>query len=207
MKRKNNKVIYESLPERDKRTIELIEKLGLLTREQIQRVLFKNVHMNVPNRRLALLTDNKLIKRAYYQIEAHKNVYVYYLGKKPAKRNIKHEIMVSEFLTNVMAICDVIDVKTHFVIGDVIADAYIKYRDSENKVRRAFLEVQLSNKVDDCVSKYKNIKNAILDEKPKWSVIPRLIVITDLKHNNEQLKGMRIKYDTTDMKNLREILF
>lgn len=207
MKRKNNKVIYESLPERDKRTIELIEKLGLLTREQIQRVLFKNVHMNVPNRRLALLTDNKLIKRAYYQIEAHKNVYVYYLGKKPAKRNIKHEIMVSEFLTNVMAICDVIDVKTHFVIGDVIADAYIKYRDSENKVRRAFLEVQLSNKVDDCVSKYKNIKNAILDEKPKWSVIPRLIVITDLEHNNEQLKGMRIKYDTTDMKNLREILF
>lgn len=207
MKRKNNKVIYESLPERDKRTIELIEKLGLLTREQIQRVLFKNVHMNVPNRRLALLTDNNLIKRAYYQIEAHKNVYVYYLGKKPAKRNIKHEIMVSEFLTNVMAICDVIDVKTHFVIGDVIADAYIKYRDSENKVRRAFLEVQLSNKVDDCVSKYKNIKTAILAEKPNWSVMPRLIVITDLDHNNEQLKGMRIKYDTTDMKNLREILF
>ena len=78
MKKKNNKVIYESLPDRDKRTIELIDKIGPLTREQIQRVLFKNVHHNVPNRRLTMLTENKLIKRSYYQIASHKNVYVYY---------------------------------------------------------------------------------------------------------------------------------
>ncbi len=37
--------------------------------------------------------------------------------------------------------------------------------------------------------------------------IPRLIVITDLEHNNEQLKHMKVKYDTTDMENLRELLF
>lgn len=204
---KKNKVIYESLVERDKKIIDLIEQVGVITREQVQRVLFKNTHKNVPMRRLTHLAENKLIKRDYYQVSANTNSYVYYLGKKPAKRNIKHEIMVSEFITNVMSMCKVLEVETHFTIGDVIADAYIKYKDSENKVRRAFLEVQLSNKVGDCVSKYKNIKTAILEEKPKWSVIPRLIVITNLDHNNEQLKGMRIKYDTTDMKNLREILF
>ena len=207
MKRKNNKVIYESLPDRDKKTIELIEKIGPLTREQIQRVLFKNVHLNVPNRRLTLLTDNKMIKRSYYQVDAHKNVYVYYADKKPAKRNIAHELLVSEFLTNVMSICDVIDVKTHYVIGDIIADAYIKYRDSENRVRRAFLEVQRSGKTGDCISKYKDIKNIILNERKDWQTIPRLIVITDLEHNNEQIKNIRIKYDTTEMNNLREILF
>ena len=207
MKRKNNKVIYESLPDRDKKTIELIEKIGPLTREQIQRVLFKNVHLNVPNRRLALLTDNKLIKRAYYQLEQHKNVYVYYSNKKPSKRNIKHEIMVSEFITNVMAICEVLEVETHYTIGNIIADAYMRYKDSEGKVRSLFLEVQLSNKVNDCISKYKDIKNIILDERKDWQVIPRLIVITDLEHNNEQIKNIRIKYDTTDMNNLREILF
>ena len=207
MKIKNNKVIYESLPERDKKTIELIEKIGPLTREQIQRVLFKNVHMNVPNRRLTLLTDNKLIKRSYYQIDAHKNVYVYYADKKPAKRNIRHEIMVSEFITTVMSMCEVLEVETHYTIGNIISDAYIKYRDSEGKVRSLFLEVQLSNKVEDCVSKYKDIKNIILDERKDWQTIPRLIVITDLDHNNEQIKNIRIKYDTTDMNNLREILF
>ena len=207
MKRKNNKVIYESLPDRDKKTIELIEKIGPLTREQIQKVLFKNVHLNVPNRRLALLTDNKLIKRAYYQLEQHKNVYVYYSGKKPSKRNIKHEIMVSEFITNVMAMCEVLEVETHYTIGNIISDAYMRYKDSEGKVRSLFLEVQLSNKVNDCISKYKDIKNIILDERKDWQVIPRLIVITDLEHNNEQIKNIRIKYDTTDMNNLREILF
>ena len=204
---KKNKVIYDSLVERDKKIIELINKVGVITREQVQKVLFKNTHKNVPMRRLSYLTENKLIKRNYYQIEEHKNSYVYYLNKKPAKRNIKHELLVTEFLTNVMSMSEVLEVETHFAIGDVIADAYIKYKDSENKVRRAFLEVQLSNKVDDCVSKYKNIKAAILDEKPNWSVMPRLIVITDLEHNNEQLKGMMIKYDTLQMNNLRELLF
>ena len=207
MKRKNNKVIYESLPDRDKKTIELIEKIGPLTREQIQRVLFKNVHLNVPNRRLTLLTDNKLIKRAYYQLEQHKNVYVYYSNKKPSKRNIKHEIMVSEFITNVMAICEVLEVETHYTIGNIISDAYMRYKDSEGKVRSLFLEVQLSNKVNDCISKYKDIKNIILDERKDWQTIPRLIVITDLEHNNEQMKNIRIKYDTTEMNNLRDLLF
>ena len=204
---KKNKVIYESLVERDKKIIDLINQVGVITREQVQKVLFKNTHKNVPMRRLSHLTENKLIKRDYYQLEQHRNAYVYYTGKKPSKRNIKHETMVSEFITNVMAMCEVIEVKTHYVIGDIIADAYIKYKDSDNKVRSIFLEVQLSNKVSDCVSKYGNIKNIILEERKDWQVIPRLIVITDLEHNNEQIKNIRIKYDTTDMNNLREILF
>ena len=199
---KKNKVVFDSLVTRDKNIIELIEKVGVITREQVQRVLFKNVHQNIPMRRLSYLSENKLIKRAYYQIEEHKNVYVYYLGKKPSKRNIRHEITVTEFITNVMAITDVLEVNTHYVLGDIIADGYIKYRDSEGKIRRL-----LSNKVGDCINKYNDIKRIILDNRPDWQTIPRLIVITDLEHNNEQLKHMTVKYDTTDMENLRELLF
>lgn len=204
---KKNKVVFDSLVTRDKNIIELIEKVGVITREQVQRVLFKNVHQNIPMRRLSYLSENKLIKRAYYQIEEHKNVYVYYLGKKPSKRNIRHEITVTEFITNVMAITDVLEVNTHYVLGDIIADGYIKYRDSEGKIRRLLLEVQLSNKVGDCINKYNDIKRIILDNRSDWQTIPRLIVITDLEHNNEQLKHMKVKYDTTDMENLRELLF
>ena len=177
---KKNKVVFDSLVTRDKNIIELIEKVGVITREQVQRVLFKNVHQNV---------------------------YVYYLGKKPSKRNIQHEITVTEFITNVMAITDVLEVNTHYVLGDIIADGYIKYRDSEGKIRRLLLEVQLSNKVGDCINKYNDIKRIILDNRPDWQTIPRLIVITYLEHNNEQLKHMKVKYDTTDMENLRELLF
>ena len=204
---KKNKVVYDSLVERDKKIIDLIGLVGVVTREQVQKVLFKNTHKNVPMRRLSHLAENKLIKRDYYQVSTHTNSYVYYLGKKPAKRNIKHEIMVSEFITNVMAICEVLEVKTHYAIGDIIADAYMRYKGNDGIVRSLFLEVQLSNKVNDCISKYKDIKNIILDERKDWQTIPRLIVITDLEHDNEQIKNIRIKYDTTDMNNLREILF
>ena len=204
---KKNKVIYESLVERDKKIIDLINQVGVITREQVQKVLFKNTHKNVPLRRLSYLAEYKLIKRDYYQVSSHTNSYVYYLGKKPAKRNIKHEIMVSEFITTVMAMCEVLEVETHYSIGNIIADAYMKYRGNDGKVRSLFLEVQLSNKVEDCVSKYKDIKNIILDERKDWQTIPRLIVITDLEHNNEQMKNIRIKYDTTEMNNLRDLLF
>ncbi|MDY3960092.1 replication-relaxation family protein [Romboutsia timonensis] len=204
---KKNKVVFDSLVTRDKKIIELIEKVGVITREQVQRVLFKKVHQNIPMRRLSHLTENKLIKRSYYQIEEHKNVYVYYLGKKPSKRNIRHEITVTEFITNVMAITDVLEVNTHYEIGNIIADGYIKYKDSEGKIRRLLLEVQLSNKVNDCVEKYKDIKNLILDNRPDWQTIPRLIVITDLPHQEDQLKNVKVKYDTKDMKNLRKLLF
>lgn len=204
---KKNKVVFDSLVDRDKNIIRLIEKVGVITREQVQRVLFKKVHQNIPMRRLSHLTENKLIKRSYYQIEEHKNVYVYYLGKKPSKRNIRHEITVTEFITNVMAITDVLEVNTHYEIGNIIADGYIKYKDSEGKIRRLLLEVQLSNKVNDCVEKYKDIKNLILDNRPDWQTIPRLIVITDLPHQEDQLKNVKVKYDTKDMKNLRKLLF
>lgn len=204
---KKNKVVYDSLVTRDKQIIELIEKVGVITREQIQKVLFKNTHENVPRRRLTFLADNKLIKRDYYQLEQHKNLYVYYLGKKPSKRNIQHEIMVTEFIINVITITEVLEVKTHYTIGDIIADAYIEYRTIEGRTKRIFLELQRSGKTSDCINKYNNIRNIILEERKSWEVIPRLIVITDLDHNNEQLKNIKIKYDTTQMKNIRELLF
>ncbi|MEG1312485.1 MAG: replication-relaxation family protein [Romboutsia sp.] len=204
---KKNKVIFDSLVTRDKKIIELIEKVGVVNRDQIQRVLFKNVHQNVPMRRLTYLAENKLIKRSYYQIGEHKNVYIYYLEKKPSKRNIKHEITVSEFIIRVMEITEVLEVSTHYTIGNIITDGYIRYKDNNSKIRHLFLEIQLSNKVSDCVEKYEDIKNIILENRKGWEVIPRLIVITDLEHHSEQVKNMKVKYDTTEMKNLREILF
>src|SRR5699024_6711560 len=174
---------------------------------QVQRVLFKDTHINVPLRRLKVLVDNKEIKRNYYNIGGHKNVFVYYLGKKPSKRLITHNLLITDFITKVMSMTEVVEVETSFKLGNVISDGYIRYKTCEGKTRHLFLEVQLSNKVSYCIEKYKNIKSAILEEKPNWQTIPRLVVITDLEHNEEQIKGMKVKYDNTDMNNIRELLF
>lgn len=195
------------MTDRDKKIIELVSQCGVITREQVQRVLFKDTHINVPLRRLKVLVDNKEIKRDYYNIGGHRNVFVYYQGKKPSKRLITHNLLITDFITKVMSICEVVEVETSFKLGNVIADGYIKYKTYEGKTRHLFLEVQLSNKVSDSVEKYKGIKSAILEEKPNWQTIPRLVVITDLEHNEEQLKGMKVKYDNTDMNNIRELLF
>lgn len=195
------------LTERDMKIIELVDQCGVITREQIQRVLFKNTHMNVPLRRLKLLVENKEIKRSYFNLGGHVNSYVYYKGKKPSKRLIEHNLLITEFITKSTTICEVIEVKTNYMIGNIIADAYMKYKDSEGRIKHLFLEVQLSNKVNDCVEKYKDIKNLILDNRPDWQTIPRLIVITDLPHQEDQLKNIKVKYDTKDMKNLRKLLF
>lgn len=201
------KKIYDTLVDRDKKVIDLLELVKVATREQIQRVVYSNVSENIPMRKLTMLYENKLIKRDYYQLEKHKNVYVYYLDNKPSKRNIHHEILVTEFITKVITITEVLDIKTHYILGDIISDAYIKYKDSEGRIRRLLLEVQRSGKTKDCTNKYNKIKDVILDERKDWKSMPRLIVITDLDHNNEQLKNIKIKYDNTQMKNLRKILF
>ena len=195
------------MTDRDKKIVELVSQCGVITREQVQRVLFKDTHINVPLRRLKVLVDNKEIKRDYYNIGGHRNVFVYYQGKKPSKRLITHNLLITDFITKVMSICEVVEVETSFKLGNVIADGYIKYKTYEGKTRHLFLEVQLSNKVSYCIEKYKGVKTAILEEKPNWQTIPRLIVITDLEHNEEQLKGITVKYDDTDMNNLRELLF
>lgn len=195
------------MTERDKKIIELVNQCGVITREQVQRVLFKDTHINVPLRRLKVLVDNKQIKRSYFNLGGHVNSYVYYQGKKPSKRLISHNLLITEFITKVMSICEVIEIETNYKIGNIIADAYIRYKTYEGRTRHLFLEIQLSNKVSDCVEKYKGIKEIILDEKPLWTTIPRVIVVTDLPHNNEQLKGITVKYDTKQMNNIRDLLF
>lgn len=204
------KIIYDSLVDRDKRAVDLVELIGVATREQIQRVVYPRISQNTPIRKLTMLTDNKLLKRDYYNLGGKNNSYVYYPidSKKPSKRNIKHEIYISEFITNVMSISHVIGVYRSYKTGSIISDAYIKYKDSENRVRHLVLEVQLSGKVyEGCVEKYKKFKHEILEHRPEFKTIPRLVVITDLEHQEEQIKGMKVKYDSLQMNNLRELIF
>ena len=202
------KKIYDTLVDRDKKVIDLLENVKVATREQIQRVVYPNVSQNIPIRKLTMLTENKLVKRDYFNLGGHNNVYIYYLNKKPSKRNILHEITITDFITKVMSICEVIEVYTSYKTGSIISDCYIRYRDSEGKIRHLVAEIQLSNKVyEGCIEKYKKFRNEILEHRKEFNTIPRLIVITDLEHDNEQIKGMKVKYDNTDMNNIRELLF
>ena len=100
---------------------------------------------------------------------------------------------------------EILEFKKSFMIGNIISDAYIRYKDKEGKTRHLVLEIQLHNKVEDCILKYKDFKNIILDNKKEWNSIPRIICITDMSQRVE-LRGLKVLYDTTEMLNIKEIL-
>ena len=75
------KKIYDTLVDRDKKVIDLLENVKVATREQIQRVVYPNVSQNIPIRKLTMLTENKLVKRDYFNLGGHNNVYVIYCMK------------------------------------------------------------------------------------------------------------------------------
>ena len=187
---------------RDKNVIDFIHLVELANKDQIQKLYFEDVHKNICMRRLKKISDDGYVER----FKHGGNVFIYYTGKKPSKRLINHDLYITSFVVEMIKSgFEILEFKKSFVIGPIISDAYIRYKDLEGKVRHCVLEIQLSNKVSDCVDKYKDFKNIILDNKIDWASIPRVIVITDMSQRVE-LRGVKVLYDNTEMKNLREIL-
>ena len=119
---------------------------------------------------------------------------------------INHDLYITDFIVEMLKNgFEILEFKKSFVIGSIISDAYVRYKDQEGKIRHCVLEIQLSNKVSDCVDKYKDFKNIILDNRIDWGSIPRVIVITDMTQRIE-LRGIKVLYDTTEMKNVSKIL-
>lgn len=198
------------MTERDSNVVEFINVYKLATREQIQRVFFKDVHPNVCMRRLTYLADNKYIKRDYYQIDEHTNAYVYFSKKKVAKRLIKHDLLITEFVIGMLSNnYDILQFQKSKRVGSVVSDAYVRYRRKDDSlVKHLVLEVQRSNKIEDCVLKYKNYRKEVLENEKEWNTLPKLVVISNLATDDNRifLRGMRIIYDYENMKIIFENL-
>ena len=194
---------------RDIKVLEFIEKVKVTNRNQIQNAFFKNVHPTVCMRRLSFLVDGSYVKRSRYKQTNGNNGYVYYpMGcKKPSKKLVVHELHVSDFYSTLLSNrIDVLEFKPRYMIGNIISDAYVVYRGSDDLIRRLFLEVQLTGNISDCVYKYHNIKDIARNE-TKWDTVPRLIVVSNLLGDKVQLKCMTVKYIDTQLNNIRSVLF
>ena len=187
---------------RDKKVVDFINTFELCRREHIKELFFNEVHENICMRRLKKLADDGHIER----IKMEGNVFLYYANKKPSKRLLTHDMYISDLVVKMIKLgYEILEFKRSFVIGKIISDAYIRYMDLEGRIRHCVVEIQLSNRVEDCINKYKDFKNIILDNKKDWNSIPRIICITDMKQRVE-LNGLKVLYDTTEMNNLNNIL-
>lgn len=180
------------MQERDLKILSFLTMCRICTRRQVQELLFPNVHENIPLRRLKKLSDEGYINRKMFNIEGTKNMYVYYLDKQPKKKLITHDLYITDFLVKLIKNnYKIVEFKKSQPIGNIIPDAYVKIK-KENKVKRILLEVQISP--NDCLKKYKEIKNIIL-ENTDWPVMPILYVVNN-QCLDKKLKDIKVIYDS-----------
>ena len=202
------------MEKRDLEVINFINMIGICESSHVKDIYFPEVHKNICMRRLKKLADNEYINR----VKMEGNIFVYYSEKKPSKRLLEHDMRITDFVVKMITEgYEILEFNRNLVVGSkpgtsnvvtngsIMPDAYIKYKCKDGVVRHLVLEIQLSNTVSSCISKYKNFKNIILDSDLKWNSIPRIICITDMKDRIE-LKGLKVLYDTTDMLNINELL-
>lgn len=191
------------LQHRDKLILDFISTFKLCTKEHIEKIFFAGTTRNVATRRLKKLTeDYDLLNR----VKIGGNRFIYYADKKPSKRLLEHDLVLTDLVVEmILNGFEILEYKKNFVVGNVISDSYILYKNKEGKVKNMVVEVQLSNSVKNCVLKYENYKEKLLDNKIKIGTVPRLLVITDLSAR-EYVEGMRVKYLNTKLEKLEDIL-
>ena len=190
------------MTDRDLAVVNFINEFELCNKEHIKEVFFPDCHANVCMRRLKKLAEEELINR----MKHNGNVFVYYASKKPSKRLLAHDMHITDFVVKMIKEgYKIIEFKKNFVIGNIISDAYIRYKDPEGTTRHLVLEIQLHNKVEDCINKYSDFKNIILDNRKDFNSIPRIVCITDMQQRI-QLRGLKVFYDNTNLENINEIL-
>lgn len=128
--------------ERDKRVLELINNLGICTRQQIQNIIFADVHENVCLRRLAMLNKREEIKRDYFNLGNNKNAYVYYLGNKPNKDTIRSDLVITDYIIKLMKEgYEIAESKRNTIAEDNTSNAIIKFK-SKDKSKYVFLKLE-----------------------------------------------------------------
>lgn len=184
------------ITDRDKKLLITLTQLRYMTVKQIKDIIFPNVSPSVCYKRLEYLATNKMINRKYYNLDKNTNAYVYYLDKPPKKKNLKHELLVSQFVTELIKQGhEILEIEKTPIYKGIIPDVIIKFKKADGSIKYLFLEVQLSK--HDCIKKYYNINPT------GESNIPNILyVITDKSQEDHQIRNLRIVVDDLEMHKL-----
>lgn len=169
--------------------LKFISDVRVCTNEDIQQAFFKGLNMNICYRRLNYLIDCKLVKRSYFNVGKNKNVYIYYLDKRPSVKILNHELLITKFLVNLINEgYEILEFEKSPMIAEIIPDAMIKFKSSNDKVKYIFLEVQISP--NDCIKKYYNIRSKVKDEIPNT-----LYIVTNQEMKDTKLRDLKVVID------------
>ena len=185
------------ITERDMKILEALTQLRFMTVKQIQDTIFSKKSPSISYKRLDHLIKCKLIKRKYYNLGEKSNAYVYYLDKAPKKKNLKHELLISQFYVELKKLnYEILSFEKTPIFNGFIPDGIVTFKTDKNQVKKMFLEVQLSK--HDCISKYYNINPTNDPGIPSY-----LWVVTDQEQQQHSIRNLRIIVDDLKMTKLR----
>ena len=175
------------------RILELLTSIRYATTRQIQEIIFPTVNKSICYKRLNYLTSNKLIYRKYFNLGGNSNSYVYYLDRPRSKKNLTHELLVSQFVVELTKLgLDILEITKTPIYKGIKPDMIVRIRTKAGKERMIFLEVQLSK--HDCVSKYFNLYEG--------DIPAILYIVTNNKIEPPQIRGIRVVIDDVNFKKL-----
>ena len=186
--------------QREYKVIQFINLVKVCTREQIQELYYSDVSTRYCNMSLTKLVDNKYIKRKYFNINSNTNSYVYYTGKCVSKRIIKHELLISTCIVQLIKRYSIKEIIKSPNINGVIPDAMIVIR-TGSKLLYVLLEVQLSP--NDIFTKYLNFYSKfkeISEDKPI------LYVTTNINLDIKKLRDVKLVMDDLNMNKVKELI-
>ena len=178
----------------------LLSIVKLFTRRQVQELYFKDTSERYCNKFLSDLVESKLIKRKYFNISDNTNSYVYYTGKCVSKRIIKHELLISTCIVQLIKRYSIKEIIKSPNINGVIPDALITIR-TGSKLLYVLLEVQLSP--NDIFTKYLNFYSKfkeISEDKPI------LYVTTNINLDIKKLRDVKLVIDDLNMNKVKELI-
>ncbi len=182
---------YEIVTERDKKILELIEKLRVVDVFTVDTILFSNTKTNrMCQKRLTNLAEFGRVKR-WRQNQISQ--YVYFQGRKPG--NLEHSLLVSHFVAHLYRLgAEVLKIKREWLIGEGIRiDLFVAYK-LNDKSYIAIVEAENTKSFD---KKYEKLEEFYLSGayKELFPIMPKVICITNKDFKKRALDVITIDTD------------
>lgn len=185
------------MTERDLKVLQFLTSTRIASTRQIQDSFFPGLNPSISYDRLKYLADNKFLKRNFYRIESNRNSYVYYLDKKPSKKTIRHDLLITQFYVELKKLnFEILSFEKTPIYKGFRPDAIVEFKTGKNQVKKVFVEIQLSQ--HSVYEKYYNINPNNDDAIPKY-----LWVVTDKQQQEHQIRNLRIIVDDLQMNKLK----
>lgn len=177
--------------DRDQKALDFIETFKIATSKQVSDIVYNNI--DIANRRLKKLTDDKLLYRIYNPIGLG---YVYSINKIKSTKQLRHKLLRNEFYFKLLELgVTITNILVEPQYGSLRPDMLVQF--TYNYRNYAYLiEVECSNNTID-TNKYNNWW--LMEYKQYLKVPIPVLYVTEKRVNKARYDYLKVKLSLSDI--------